>query len=64
MADYGDAAGWEKQQMKTFTAWVNMYISRSKDVRGLCLFRSREDVGRASPQACLRTPLTLRALRR
>eukprot|EP01043_Picozoa_sp_COSAG02_P072634 COSAG02_NODE_13771_length_1350_cov_1.593925_1_plen_34_part_01 len=23
MADYGDAAGWEKQQMKTFTAWVN-----------------------------------------
>lgn len=33
MADYGDAAGWEKQQMKTFTAWVNMYIARSKEVR-------------------------------
>ena len=32
MADYGDAAGWEKQQMKTFTAWVNMYLQRSKDV--------------------------------
>jgi hypothetical protein len=68
--DYGDAAGWEKQQMKTFTAWVNMYISRSKDVRGLCLFRlfvspfSRGRWTRASPQACLRTPLTLRALRR
>ena len=36
MADYGDAAGWERQQMKTFTAWVNMYLGRSKDVRG-CL---------------------------
>eukprot|EP01046_Picozoa_sp_COSAG06_P105079 COSAG06_NODE_51305_length_313_cov_0.705607_1_plen_38_part_10 len=37
MADYGDAAGWEKQQMKTFTAWVNMYLGRSKDVSSLMM---------------------------
>ena len=30
---YGEPADWERQQIKTFTAWVNMYLSRSKEVR-------------------------------
>jgi|EP01047_Picozoa_sp_COSAG01_P065361 hypothetical protein len=29
---YGEPADWERQQIKTFTAWVNMYLSRSKEV--------------------------------
>jgi len=44
--DYGDAAGWERQQMKTFTAWVNMYLGRSKEV-GLLARLCRDGEGRA-----------------